>query len=72
MDTKSLKHHKRSKKSKSGSKKDNGNVLVVPPDILKKLGISIGNTSTISQFPNNVNLAQSKYKYYICIGSIKL
>lgn len=41
MDTKSLQKNKQPKKMKTA--KDKHEVFVLPPDLLKKLGISIGN-----------------------------
>ncbi|CAB3231188.1 unnamed protein product [Arctia plantaginis] len=62
METKNLKHRKRQKKNISGTDKGKADVLVVPPDILKKLGISIGSTNTHHQIPNKVNNPQNTFK----------
>lgn len=59
MDTKGLQHCKHPKKISSD---DNGKheVFVLPPDLLKKLGISIGNINETHVVPTNSNAAQSK------------
>lgn len=60
MEISNLKHRKKQKRNISGTEKRNSDVLVVPPDILKKLGISLGSTNTYNQVSNKVNDPQSK------------
>ncbi|XP_075992128.1 uncharacterized protein LOC142987323 [Anticarsia gemmatalis] len=52
MDTENVKHHKHPNRNKSKSSKRDSDVLVVPPDILKKLGISIANSLSSQKVPN--------------------
>ena len=57
MDTKSL-HSKHPKKMKSS--KDKHEVFVLPPDLLKKLGISIGNINGSQVIPDDGDSSHSK------------
>lgn len=61
MDTENL-HSKHPKKMKSS--KDKHEVFVLPPDLLKKLGISIGNLNGNQEIPDDVDGSQSKYHLF--------